>query len=115
MKALRFDKEKLLPVLINRTAIFLLVMCILTLFLYAIGTNQDFVDSTQLGLLRLYVVLAIFLVTTSVCGIIINIVRFLPQKRARYLLRAGGYMLLVLFGTATLLALMFIFTLSSGS
>ena len=111
----RFNREKLLPIMINRTAIFLFIMCILTLYLYAIGTSQDFIDTTQLSLLRLYVVFAIFLATTSSCGIILNIVRFLAQKKIRYLLRAAGYLLLVLYGTATLLTVMFIFTLSSGS
>jgi len=111
----RINEEKLLPLLINRTMIFIFFMCIVILFLYAIGTNQDFIDTTQHSLLRLYVVFAVFLVTTSVCGIIINIVRFLPQKKTRYLIRAGGYMLPALFGTATLLAVTFIFTLSSGS
>ena len=108
-------KVKLLPILVNRAAIFFFVMSLLTLFLYVIGTSQSFVDTTQLGLLRLYSILAVFLATTSICGVILNIARFLSQRKVRYLLRAASYLLLVIFALATLLAVMFIFTLASGN
>jgi len=108
-------KEKLLLILVNRTVIFLFIMSLLTLFLHVIGTNQGFVDSTQLALLRFYSVLAIFLVTTSIFGIILNTMRYLSQKRLRYIFRAVSYFLLVIYGTITVLAVMFIFTLAAGT
>lgn len=114
MKSPKYLKEKLLPILINRSAIFFSIMCLLTMFLYAIGTRQGFVDSTQFGLLRLYAVLGIFLVTCSVCGTVLNVIRFISQKKLRYLLRGAAYLLLVLFGAITVLAVIFIFALSTG-
>jgi hypothetical protein len=108
-------KEKILYVLVNRMVIFLFVMCLLTLSLYAAGTIQDFIDSTQLSLLQLYEVLGIFLMLTSLCGIMLNIGRFFKIKKARYLLRAGGYLILVAYSIASVLAVMTIIALSRGS
>ena len=111
----RVLKEKLVRILVNRTAIFFFLMCLLVLFLYVIGTVQDFIDSTQISLLRLYVVLGIFLTIASVYGIAVDVERFLKMKKRRYLFRAGGYILLVIFGAATVLAVMFIITVSGGN
>ena len=115
MKFPKAIKDKLLSILVNRAVVFFFIMCVFTLFLYAIGTNQGFVDSTQLSLLKLYSVLAIFLAVMSIFGIIINVIRFLEQKKVRYLLRAGVYFLLALFGAATVLGAMFISALSLGN
>ena len=111
----RLPKEKLLYILVNRTVIFLFVMCLLTLSLYAAGTIQGFIDSTQLFLLKLYEGLGIFLMVTSFCGIVLDIERCFKVKKKRYLLRAGGYLLLVIFSIVTVLAVMAIIALSRGS
>ena len=115
MELPRFLKGKLIPVLVNRTAIFFFIMCLVTLFLYIVGTGQGFIDSTQLSLLRLYTVLGIFLTAASVYGVALDLERLVKLKRRRYLLRAGGYFFLILFGVATVLAVMFIITLSKGN
>jgi len=101
--------------LASRTVIFFFVMCILTIFLYAAGTVQGFVDSTQFALLRLYVVLGIFLTASSGYGMLIDFGRLFRFRKIRYLLRAGGYMLLVIFGSVTVLAALFIITMSEGN
>jgi hypothetical protein len=111
----RYLKEKLLPILVSRTVIFFSFMCLLTLFLYAAGTTQEFVDSTQLSLLRLYTVLGIFLTVGSVCGMALDLKRLIKIKKIRYLMRAGGYLLLAVLGAATVLVVMFIITLSRGN
>jgi len=108
-------REKLLPILVSRTVIFFLVLCLLTLFLYAAGTVQGFIDSTQLALLSVYVILGIFLTITSIGGVVINLGRFFRNRRARYLFRAGGYMFLIIFGAATVLGIMFIISVASGN
>ena len=108
-------KEKFVPIVINRTAIFFLVMCLLTMFLYAAGTVQEFIDSTQLGLLRLYSVLGIFLALTSFSGVVLNLWRLVTIKKGRYLFRAAAYTMLVLLAASTVLAAMFIVTMSGGN
>jgi hypothetical protein len=110
----RFSKEKLLPILINRTALFFFIMCILTLFLYVAGTVREFTDSTQFTLLALYSVLGIFLTITSISGIILDLIRFISSRKSRYFFRAGGYLFLVIFGAATVLAVIAILVLSGG-
>jgi hypothetical protein len=108
----RFSKERLLPILINRTALFFFIMSVLTLFLYAAGTVQEFTDATQFTLLSLYSVLGIFLTITAISGIILDLGRFTSTKKGRYFLRAGGYLFLVVFGIVTVLAVMAILALS---
>jgi len=115
MDSSRFLRGKLIPILVNRTAVFFFLMCLVTLFLYGVGTQQGFIDSTQLSLLRLYIALGIFLTVDSAYGVALDLERLLKNKKTRYLFRAGGYFLLVLFGAATVAAVMFIITLSKGN
>lgn len=110
-----FSREKLLYSAVNRTVSFFFFMSLLTLFLYAAGTAQEFIDSTQLFLLRLYRAFAIFLILTSIFGGLLAYDRFAKSGRKRYLLRAGGYVLLVIFTAATIFAVMAIIALSSGN
>jgi len=114
MGSTRFSKERLLPILINRTVLFFFVMSVLTLFLYAAGTVQEFTDATQFALLALYSVLGIFLIVTSISGIVLDLTRFIASKKSRYVFRAGGYLFLVVFGVVTVMAVMAIFALSGG-
>ena len=108
-------KEKLLPILTSRTVIFFFVMCLLTIFLYAAGTAQGFIDSTQFALLRLYIVLGIFLTAASACGMLLDFGRLFKLRKIRYLFRAAGYILLVVFGSVTVLAALFIIAMSEGN
>jgi hypothetical protein len=108
----RSPKEKLLPILINRTALFFFIMSILTLFFYVAGTFQEFTDSTQFALLALYSILGSFLTITSISGIILDLTRFIATKKSRYFFRSGGYLFLVIFGSVTVLAVMAILALS---
>ena len=115
MKLSGLSKEKLLYLLVNRLAIFFFFMCLLTLLLYAAGTIQDFIDSTQLFLLNLYFILGIFLSIASVSGMMLDLNRFSRTKKRRYLLRAGGYIFLVVFGIVTVLAASAITAISGGN
>ena len=115
MSYINIPKEKLLSILVSRMAIFFFLMCLVTLFLYGIGIKHGFTDSTQLAILRLYVVLGIFLAVSSLCGAILNTERLLKLKMMRYFLRAGFYTFLVVFSVVTTVSIMFIVTLSSGN
>ena len=115
MKFARLSKEKLLYLLANRLAIFFFLLCLLTLFLYAAGTIQDFTDSTQLLLLNLHFILGIFLIAASISGLLLDLNRYTQTKKSRYLLRAGGYIFLVVFGVVTVLAASAITAISTGN
>ena len=107
-------REKLLPILINRTVLFFFFMSLLTLFFYLAGTAQGFIDSTQFLLLRVYTILGIFLAFTSASGVILDLGRLIKTKKIRYLFRAGGYAFLVIFGILSVLVVMSIFVISGG-
>ena len=115
VKLTRLSREKLLYLLVNRLAIFFFLMCVLTLFLYVAGTVQDFIDTTQLFLLNLYFILGIFLIATSISGMVLDFYRFSKTKKTRYILRAGGYIFLVVFGAVTVLAVSAITAISAGN
>ena len=110
-----FDKNKFLPILINRTVIFTFLICLLFITVYIAGTIQGFIDSTQLSLLKFYSIFGISLIVTSLCGTVIGIVRFFRNRKIRYLARASGYIFLVIFGLVTVLGSMFIITLTRGN
>jgi len=111
----RYTKEKLFPLLVNRTVIILFVISLFTTTLYVTGIVRESMDSTQLSLLRLSSVLGIFLITTSICGIVLDFRRFLKTKITQHLFGACGYLALVFFGIVTVLAAMFIITVSGGN
>ena len=108
-------KEKILPILINRTAIFFFVICIFILFLYAAGTVQGFVDSTQISLLSFYMVSGISLAFASLAGMLINIGIVIKIRKTRYILRATAYFFLIVFALVTVLAVMAIIAISEGN
>jgi hypothetical protein len=111
----KIPRDRLIPLIVSRTVVFFFIMCLLTLFLYAAGTVQDFIDSTQLALLNLYSVLGIILTIASIFGVIMDLFRFIKAKKGRYLLRAGWYLLLAAFGAATVFAVSAIVAVSGGT
>ena len=111
----RISAEKFLPIAVNRTVVFFFLMCLLTIFFYAAGTVQGFIDSTQLALLRFYTFLGIFLSIISVFGFFLELNRAIRVKMLRYFVRALSYLLLMAFGIVTVLGVLFILALSEGN
>ena len=70
-------------------------MCLLTVFLYILGTVQEFMDDTQFLLLKLAGILGILLVASSLVSIILDLLFLLSNKKIRYL---GGILLHIFFG-----------------
>jgi hypothetical protein len=58
-------------------------MCLLTVFLYAIGTIQGFMDSTQMMLLRLAAALGFFLAAGSVYSLVMKFTLFFWEETRR--------------------------------
>jgi hypothetical protein len=65
-------KKVVIAVLIKRIVLFLFIMSLLTLFLYGIGTAQNFMDHTQLFLLRLSRLWGLFLIIGAFYGILLE-------------------------------------------
>jgi len=107
--------EKLLSILISRAALFFLLLSLITLFLYGVGTAQGFTDSTQFAFIQLYVALGIFLGVISLCGLFVEVGRFITSKEVRYLFRAGGYIVLIAFAIVTSFGALFILAIAEGN
>ena len=110
-----FSKEKLFPILINRTAIVSFILCLITLIFYADGTVKGAIDSTQLSILSFYAIPGIFLGVISITGVILALRRFMKTWKFRCLSVALVYLLLAAFGVITVLAAKFIIILTAGN
>ena len=115
MDFFRFAKEKLLPLLVSRTVFFFLAASLFTLILYAVGTAREFVDSTQLSMLKLCSVSGIFLITASVYGAAFHLEKFIRTRKALCLLKTCGYLILAVFGAVIVASAMLIITISGGN
>jgi hypothetical protein len=90
----------LIFVLVRRLVVFFFVMSLLTIFLYVIGTGQEFMDNTQLLLLRIALFLGLFLSAGSIYGIALGLWRAIRCRKFRYIAGAGAYILSGIFGAA---------------
>lgn len=107
-----------MPVLVDmiqRGVLFLLILLGLTVFLYGLGTVQDFMDATQLLLLHITVVLGLSLGISSLYGIALNIYVAIRRKRFRFLRSLIFYMAAAFSGMVLALAAVFILTLAAGN
>jgi hypothetical protein len=115
MPSSRPEKKPVIVILVKRAILFFFFLCVLTAFLYGIGTAQEFMDRTQLMLLRLSVVLGLSLAVGSVYGIALNFWLALTDRKYRFFGGAGMYMLSGLFGAATATLAAFIIVAAGGN
>lgn len=115
MKIIRLRHKPVIALLIKRTVIFCFGLCVLSLFLYGVGTAQGFMDKTQFLLLRLIIVLGIFQGVGSVYGIICDIWLFYKQRLGSYLGGIGAYTLAGLCGIGIAALADFIMVVTRGN
>jgi hypothetical protein len=108
-------KLKLFSVPAFGVTVFILLMTIITAFLYAIGTVQGFMDSTQLLLLRLSVIWGALLAAASFYGLVLDIILFVRVGKLRSLGGASVYLLLGITGLAVLTIALSIITMAAGN
>jgi hypothetical protein len=111
----RPEKKPVIEILVKRTVTFFFGMCLLTIFFYAIGTAQGFMDITQLMLLRLTITFGIFLGVGSVYGIILALWLARKGLKVRYIGGIGSYLLLSLFGILAAFVAAFIVVTAGGN
>jgi hypothetical protein len=115
MAADRVFFRRILPILVSRAVFFFFLMCFLTVFLYAIGTVQGFMDSTQIMLLKIAAPLGLFLAAGAVYGIVLDFILFFGLKKIRFLGGAGLYLVMGIFGAVTALGAFFITAAAGGN
>jgi len=107
--------KPLLVLLVKRAVLFLTVMSALSVFLYAVGTAQDFLESTQSGLIRLSALFGLLLAVASSYGFLLDVSYALFLRRRRLLWGALAYLFSAAFGFTVALAANGILVLTAGN
>ena len=89
---MRPKSKPLLILLVKRVVFLLAAMGALSLFLYGIGTAQDFLESTQLALLHLSASIGILLFCAAACGFMLDVAYALTERAPRLLWGAFAYL-----------------------
>ncbi|MDR3122629.1 MAG: hypothetical protein LBU16_02490 [Treponema sp.] len=115
MPYFRPEKKPVIAILVKRAILFFFFLCALTAFLYGIGTAQEFMDRTQLLLLRLSVVFGLSLGVGSLYGIVLNCWLVFRDRKYRFFTGAGIYIVLGLFGAVIATLAAFIIVATGGN
>ena len=112
---MRPRRKPLILLLVKRAVFFLMVMCALSFFLYGIGTSQDFLESTQFGLLRLSSVLGLLLAVGSGYGVVIDVFYTFASRSKIFIWGAVAYACSALLGAVVALLANGILVVVSGN
>jgi hypothetical protein len=115
MPASRPEKKPIIVILVKRAVLFFFFLCALTVFLYGIGTAQEFMDRTQLMLLRLSVIFGLSLGVGSIYGIALNFWLGFHGRKFRFFGEAGLYTVLGIFGAVIATLAAFIIVAAGGN
>ncbi len=108
--------EKPLLVLLVKSAVFLLfILSFVTAALYGFGSAQNFLDSTQVLLLRILSVTSLLLVIGSAYGIVLDVGLVWKKRQGRYTLGLMVYLFLGLLGLGVTILTSFIGALMAGN
>jgi hypothetical protein len=115
MPAKRPVKKPIIVILVRRAVLFFFFLCVLVVYFYGIGTAQEFMDRTQLLLLRLSVILGLSLAISSLYGTVLNVWLIVHKRKYRFLGAAGLYLVLGIFGIAIATLAAFIMVAAGGN
>ncbi|MDR2393390.1 MAG: hypothetical protein LBD93_04455 [Treponema sp.] len=108
------EQKPIILMLVKRTVLFFFGLDVLSLFLYVLGTNQGFMERTQVMLLWMAVWIGLFMGVGSFYGITLDL-SLVCHKQFRYLAGIGGYLCLGLFGIIIAGLCSFILVLAEGN
>jgi hypothetical protein len=123
-------RNPLILMLLRRGVVFFALMSLFSIFLYALGTRQEFTDPTQFMLIRCSIVFGILLFCGAVYGLLLNLAfffryRFLKTTNPAYtrpgsgsfhfLQNLGVYMSLTILGLIIALGMAFILAITRGN
>jgi hypothetical protein len=111
----RPEKKPIIAIMVKRATLFFFFLSVVAAYLYGIGTAQEFMDRTQLMLLRLSVVLGLCLAVGSAYGIVLNVWFGFHRKKYRVLGSSGLYLFLGIFGSAMAILAAFIIVAAGGN
>ncbi len=115
MKFTRPRKKPLIALLVKRTVFFFFFFSLLIILLYVVGTIQEFMESTQLILLRILVIMSIFLSIGALYGSILDAGFLIVKHQKQFLLGIILYLLMIIFGVSISLISSFLLVLVGGN
>jgi hypothetical protein len=101
--------------LVKRGSLFFFFMSLFSIFFYGIGIRQEFMDSTQLMLLRISALLGLILGMLALCGIALNTWSLLRGRNLRFSPGIAVYLAALLFGILIAVAAILIMVLAGGN
>jgi membrane protease YdiL (CAAX protease family) len=108
--------EKPLLVLLVKSAVFLLfILTLVTASLYGFGSTQNYLDSTQILLLRILSITSLLLVIGSSYGILLDGGMLWNKRKGRYIFGLLVYLFLGLLGLGITILSSFIRALMAGN
>ena len=112
--------KPLILLLVKRLTFFVCTMDVLIIFLYIIGTRQEFMDLTQFFLLRLLGGMGLFLAVCSLCGRVLNIRaalkgQVLGDRKGARVIGSAAYLLAGLCGAGSAAFAMFVIAAVVGN
>jgi hypothetical protein len=108
-------KTLLLIQLVKRTVIALTALCVLSIFLYALGTRIDFMDRTQLWLLRSISLFGLLMGIGAVYGFLLDLGYSIFSRQPHFMWGALVYVALSVSGIIVAGIANFILVTLSGS
>jgi hypothetical protein len=108
-------KKPIIVILVRRAVLFFFFLCVMVAYLYGIGTAQEFMDRTQLLLLRLSLVLGLSLGIGSLYGFVLSVWLIVRKRKYRFLGDIGLYMVLGILGAAIATLAAFIMVSAGGN
>jgi hypothetical protein len=94
--------KPLIMILVKRSAIFLFVLCAISLFYWIVGSVSSFLDETQTMLLGIIRVSSLGIVVAAGIGILLSLAFALARRYRLRLMSVLGYAFAALLGAAAL-------------
>ncbi|GHV74008.1 hypothetical protein AGMMS49940_13100 [Spirochaetia bacterium] len=108
-------RKPLIVILVRRAVLFFFFLSIIVVYLYCLGTAQEFMDRTQLLLLRFSLGLGLSLGLSSLYGLGMSVWPIIRRRKHRFLGGAILYIAMGLFGAAIAALAAFIMAAAGGN
>jgi hypothetical protein len=106
--------KPLILILLKRAAIFLVAVCAVSIFYWAVGSVSSFLDETESMLLDIARISSLGLIACAAIGLVFAVVYVLSGRYGLHIRGIVGYVLAVAFGSLALVFSQTITILSRG-
>jgi hypothetical protein len=85
------------------------------ILLYVVGTMQEFMESTQIILLRFLVIMSIFISIGALYGSLLDVVFLFIKRQKQFFFGIIPYFLMIIFGLSVAVIASFLLVLVGGN